>query len=151
MASTELVTLEQVEDVLLHGGNMPVVESDQIQDDIVQQILASKSLEEAFGEFSATSAKDIEGVLVDVRGLAWVKSTFEEGPGVYALCDCKLVESGLEVRVSMGGKTTMARFIYAMRNNAMPIRGVFQYEETSNGSGRRFLTFKLAPKTVKSS
>jgi len=149
MTSTDLVTLEQVEDVLLHGGDVPLVEASEIQDDIVRQILAAGTVEEAFGEFSATSAEDIEGILLDVVGVAWAKSGFKEGPGIYALCKCKLVEAGTEVVVSMGGKTTMARFVWAMRQDAMPIRGAFVYEDTKNGSGRRFLTFKLAPKSVK--
>lgn len=149
MASTELITLEQVEDVLLHGGDIAVVDADDMQAAMVQQILQAKSVEEAFGEFNSTPVQDIEGVLLDVEGIAWAKSTYEDGPGVYALCKCRLVESGNTCVVSMGGRTTMARFAYAMRQEAMPIRGAFVYEESRQGNGRRYLTFKLAPKSSK--
>lgn len=149
MASTELITIEQVEDVLLHGGKLAVADPEAVQEDMVQRILASETLEEAFAAFESTPVKDIEGVLVDVVGIAWMRSSFPEGPQVYALCKCVLVESKAQVTVSMGGRTTMARFCWAMRQEAMPIRGVFEYEDSAQDNGRRYLTFKLAPRSAK--
>jgi len=54
MTGTDVITVEQVEDVLLHGNDLDVVSPDAIQDDMVRRILAAESLEQAFGTFEST-------------------------------------------------------------------------------------------------
>lgn len=144
MASTEIVTIEQVEDVLLHGGELAVVESEDAQLDMVQRILAAESIEQAFEGFSSTPASALEGELVEVRGVAWMRSAFDEGPKVYALLDAAVVSSGEQVTISMGGRSLMASFLWAQRQKAMPLRGVFRRERSNSNTERSFWTFKLA-------
>ncbi|SRR6266568_6195249 len=144
MSATELVTIEQVEDVLLHGGEMAVVSADAVQDDMVKRVLAAGALEEAFADFKATPAAELEGVGVTVNGIAWMRSAFEEGPKVYALLDCVVTDTGESVTVSMGGRTLMASFVWAQRNEAMPFTGTFRKERSNTNTERSFWTFKLA-------
>lgn len=142
-ASTELVTMAQVEDVLLHGGDLAVVTEDEVQADMIRRILAAGNLGEAFADFRATAARDIEGRLVEVRGVAWMRSAFEEGPKVYCLLQVVDVETGELATVSMGGRTLMAAFLWAQRQEAMPFRGVFERERSRTNTERQFWTFKL--------
>lgn len=144
MSTTELVTTEQVEDVLLHGGDLAVVSADSIQDDMVQRVIGAKSLEEAFADFKAVPVAELEGIALEVRGIAWMRSAFEEGPKVYALLDCAHADTGEAVTVSMGGRTLMASFVWAQRNEAMPFKGTFRKERSNTNTERSFWTFKLA-------
>lgn len=144
MATTELVPLDQVEDVLINGGTLDIVNPDAVQDDIVKRILGASDLSEAFAEYKATPADQVDGMLLDVTGIAWMRSSFDEGPAVYALFQCKLVESGDEVTVSMGGRSLMASFLWAQRNKAMPIRGTFRKQQSQANTARSFWTFILA-------
>lgn len=142
---TDVITIEQVEDILLHGGDMPAISSEELQDDMVRRIIGAADLREAFAGFVATPADDIEGMMVDVIGVAWVRSAFDEGPAVYALLKVVGAEDRLERTVSMGGRSLMASFVWAQRNEAMPIRGTFRKEQSRSNANRAFWTFVLPP------
>lgn len=144
MTSTDLVTIEQVEDVLLHGGEMDIVSPDAVQEDMVRQILDAKSVDEAFSGFNATPAAELEGVKLTVNGIAWMRSAFTEGPQVYALLNCVVDETGEAVTVSMGGRSLMASFVWAQRQEAMPLTGTFVREQSNSNPERKFWLFKLA-------
>lgn len=142
--NAEDLTLEQVEDVLLHGGDLAVVSADAVQDDMVRRILEAETAEQAFSNFKSTPATDLEGQLVEVRGIAWMRSSFNEGPKVYALLDTVVVETGEVLVVSMGGRSLMASFVWAQRNRAMPIRGEFVKQRSNSNTERSYWVFKLA-------
>lgn len=149
--STDLVTLEQVEDALLHGGNFEPVSAEQVQQDMIRQILSSETLEEAFQTFEATPLDAILGAPVEIGGIAWLQSAFKEGPSVYALLAVKLLadhvgtgKKGDELKVSMGGGTTMASFVWAQRNTKMPFKGTFDRQRSNANPERSFIVFKLA-------
>lgn len=143
-ASTELITLDQVQDVLMNGTVLDVVTADAAQEDMVRRILEASELAEAFAEYKSTPASDIEGMLVDVTGIAWMKSKHKDGPGVYALMQVVGVESGEQMTVSMGGRSLMASFLWAQRNHEMPIRGTFRRQQSQSDPEKSFWTFLLA-------
>jgi hypothetical protein len=152
---TDLVTVEQVEDVLLHGGDVGIVSEDEIQTDMVRRILASGTLEEAFAQFRSVGARDLRGVPLSIDGVAWMRSSFDKGPKVYALLKCTLLADapgagveGEQVTVSMGGRTTMAAFVWAQRNARMPFVGAFHMEQSAQNPERSFYVFKLEPTAV---
>ena len=144
----QTLTVEQVEDVLLHGGELDVVSPDDVQDDMVRQILASGSLDDAFGGFKATPASDLEGVRVIIDGVAWMRSAFDAGPKIYALLRGRIADSGMPVTISMGGRSLMASFVWAQRNEAMPLTGTFVRERSNTNTERAFWTFRLAEREV---
>lgn len=147
---TELITLAEVEHTLLHGGDIDTVSDEEIQTDMVRRILAAETLEEAFTSFTAVPLDDVVQSPIEVQGVAWLKSAFDEGPKVYALLKCALLDGssragkkGEVVTVSMGGRTTMAAFVWAQRNAKMPFRGSFHREQSRSNAARSFIVFKL--------
>lgn len=149
--SKELVELKQVEHVLLHGGEFATVTEDEIQTDMVQRILAAETLEEAFATFESTPLDAVLGAPVQIDGVAWLQSSFREGSPVYALLKLTLLKDhvgtgkkGDELTVSMGGRTTMAAFVWAQRHAAMPFNGTFTRERSKANPERSFIVFKLA-------
>lgn len=145
-SSTEVdcITDEQAAEVLLHGSDLDIVSTEAIQDDMVSRILSAESVEAAFAQFESVPARDIEGVLVEVSGVAWMRSAFKEGPQVYALLRCRLVEAKRDVVVSMGGRTTMASFLWAQQHEKMPLRGSFVSSRSNSDPEKTYWTFKLA-------
>jgi hypothetical protein len=148
---SELITLEQVEEVLLHGGVFQPVSEEEVQRDMVARILASNTIEEAFDTFQSTPLDAIIGSPVSVDGVAWMKSAFEQGPAVYALLQVTLRadhvgtgKKGDKLTVSMGGATTMAAFVWAQRHAKMPFVGAFTRERSRTNPERSFIVFKLA-------
>lgn len=142
-ASVELATLEQVEQALLSGVDMDIVAPEQLQDDMVKRILEAADMETAFQSFTATPAKDIEGIKITIHGIAWLQSSFDDGPPVYALLNVTVDETGEALTVSMGGRSLMASFLWAQRNKAMPFSGTFRKEQSRTNSSRAFWTFLL--------
>lgn len=147
---TELITLEAVEHALLHGGDVAVVSEEEVQRDMIRRILSAETLEEAFSTFETTPLDMILGSPVSIEGIAWMKSAFDQGPRVYALLQVKLLadhvgtgKKGDALTVSMGGGTTMASFVWAQRNAAMPFKGTFSRERSRSNPERSFIVFKL--------
>jgi hypothetical protein len=147
---TDLITLEQVEHTLLHGGDIDVVSDEEIQTDMVRRILAAETMEEAFAQFTTVPLDAVVQAPVEVQGIAWMKSAFDEGPKVYALLKLRLLKAhtgagkqGEVITVSMGGKTTMAAFVWAQRHAAMPFKGSFHREQSRSNAARSFIVFKL--------
>lgn len=144
--STDLVlTTTEVAETLLHGGEVAVAATDDIQDDMVRRILESGSLEEAFASFESVPAKDVEGKLLEVHGIRWMRSKYKEGPKVYALLQCRLGNTKDDIVVSMGGRTTMASFLYAQQHEAMPFKGTFRQLQSNTDPEKSYWTFNLAP------
>jgi hypothetical protein len=148
---TELITLEQVEDVLLHGGAFAPVSEDDVQRDMVRRILESETIGEAFDTFQSTPLDAIIEAPVAIGEVAWMKSAFEQGPAVYALLKVTLLKDhvgtgkkGDVLTVSMGGATAMAAFVWAQRHAAMPFSGAFSRERSRTNPERSFIVFKLA-------
>ncbi len=148
---SELISLAQVEHTLLHGGDIDVVSDEQIQEDMVRRILSASTLEEAFASFETVPLDAIVQAPVEVQGVAWLRSAFDEGPKVYALLKLALLKNtpgagkaGDVVTVSMGGRTAMAAFVWAQRNAKMPFRGSFHREQSRSNAARSFIVFKLA-------
>ena len=148
---TDLISLAEVEHTLIHGGDIAAVSEEDIQTDMVQRILAAQTIEEAFAQFTTVPLDDVVGYTVDVEGVAWLKSSFDEGPKVYALLKLRIAKAGHQrfkkddvVTVSMGGRTAMAAFVWAQRNAKMPFRGSFHREQSHSNAARSFIVFKLA-------
>lgn len=142
--STDLISLDEVQDTLINGTDLDVVSPDAVQDDMVRRILGAETVEDAFGNFKSINAKDLEGIKVGVYGVAWMRSAFKEGPKVYALLDATIVDTEEKVTVSMGGRSLMASFLWAQRNRAMPIVGTFRAERSNSDPEKSFWTFLLA-------
>lgn len=144
MSTQELIPLQDVENALLHGEDVAVVEPAQVSADIIRRVLASETLEDAFQSFDSTPAKDIDGILVTVHSVDWMRSAYEEGAPVYALM--RVTEEGdAKVQVvSIGGRTVLAGLLWAQRNDQLPLHGVFRLRQSRSNPENSYWTFSLA-------
>lgn len=142
--ASELIKYEDIKAALLTGREIDIVEPEQVSGDIVKRILESDNVEEAFGGFEATPASEIEGLVCTVHDLTWMRSTYEEGPPVYALMRVTVGDHDKPMVVSMGGRSVLAGLLWSQKNKALPVTGVFRRKGSANGSGNSYWTFQLS-------
>lgn len=142
--STDLIKLDDVERALLHGEAVEITDPGDVSDDIVRRILAAESLEEAAQDFTSTPADEIDGMLVEVVGIAWMRSEYGEGSPVYALMQVIPEGDTRRMVVSIGGRSVLAMLLWAQRNEAMPFAGTFRKRQSKSVEGHAYWTFSLA-------
>lgn len=145
----DLIKLDDVERAILHGEAVDVADPGAVSDDIVARILASETLEDAFQDYTATPCSEIDGMLVTIHGVAWLRSSFDEGPKVYALVQVMPEGSGRMLTVSVGGRSVLAGILWAQRHEAMPFSGTFRRRQSKSDPSRSYWTLQLAAKPVK--
>lgn len=148
-SSTDIVHTGEIRAALIEMAEARSITSEQVQRDIVERILAAETIEDAAQSFTAIGAEDVEGVRLTVHGLAWLKSTYKEGPPVYALIDCTPENTKLRVKVSMGGRSAMAFLLWCQEHRAMPFDVVFTRSEPGGENGYRYWQVNLPPKSSK--
>ena len=143
MTSTELIKPQDIRAALLHGKVLEVVPVDDVQADIVQRILGAKTIEDAARDFSAIPMEQVEGVALDITGLAWMQSSYEEGSPVYALVRARANNAPDEEVFSIGGRSVMAFLLWCQENKAMPFKATFIKKGSKANPERKFWTVKL--------
>lgn len=149
MASTEMVQYNDIENALINMAESQALTSEEVQQDIVRRILASKTLEEAAQSFEATSAEDVEGVVLTVHGVAWLRSSYKEGPPVFCLIDCTPDGAKARIKVSLGGRSAMAVLLWAQHHKAMPFNCVLSRSEPGGENGYRYWRVYIRPDSAK--
>lgn len=144
MAQTDLITLDQVERALIDGEAIETVPAEEVTADIVRRILGAETLAEAAQDFTATPAENIEGIIVEVRSVAFMQSAFTEGAPVYALMRCVPDGSSKELVVSIGGRSVMAMLLWALKHGEFPFAGTFRKRQSKTPDGNAYWTFSLA-------
>lgn len=140
---TEVIKYEDVAAALIDMTEVQAATSDEVQRDIVQRILASESLEQAFQSFEAVHAEDVEGIPLTIHGIAWLKSNFKDGPPIYALMDAQPENTDRRVKVSIGGRSVMAALLWSSQHKAMPFTIVLVRSDPNPNGGNRYWTAKL--------
>jgi hypothetical protein len=147
MAKTELVKtheLDKMLGILFADTPLEVVSSEQIQLEMVRRIMQAETMEEAFAEFKSTPMEHVEDVPLHVTGIAWAKSTYEEGAPIFALIRCHVHGDNREMVVSCGGTTVITRLRWAELHEAMPFDVRFVREQSQQNPEYKFWTAKLA-------
>lgn len=141
---TDLIPADQVAEILLHGGDVDIIDTADIQQAIVARILQQDELRDVFAQATTTPARDLDGVKIRVQGVEFARSAFSEGPAVYALLDVTRDGSDDREVVSMGGLSLMASFLRAKQLGAFPVDGTLRERRSSSNPENTFWTFELA-------
>lgn len=123
MGEMELSSPAAVEKALVEGVELPLDESPEAASRaIVEQILASPDVAAVFSTFEASPISDLLGVPLDVRAVKWNRSSFENGPPVFAVVSATRLDTGEAVTATCGGRSVMAALFAFGRMNAYPIK-----------------------------
>lgn len=146
MAHTEVIKanqLDQMLEYLFDGIELELASPEAIQLDMVRQIMAAETLEEAFSEFKSTPMEDMEGTVLHVHGVAWARSAYEAGAPIFGLVRVTADGSDKPIVVSCGGATVITRLRWAQLHNAMPFKVVFAREQSQQNPEYKYWTAKL--------
>ena len=138
MASTDIAVIdhEAVTKALLDGIELPEVESgEDASRSIVARILASEDAETVLADSAATPAQEVLGRPLQVYGVRWLRSAYEEGPVVFALLDVADIESGERMTVSCGARNVMAQLLRLDQLGALPVAVVIRKADKATANG----------------
>lgn len=88
---------------------------------IMARILSSPDIESVFRQGRAVGAEEVEGVALDIHGLRWTRSTYTDGPSVFAVIDATRADTGERVVVTCGSVNVMTQLWRAWTERAFPI------------------------------
>lgn len=111
---------QEILQAIVGGDDLPESNALQSQAGIVARILAADDSAGVLDMGEPTKAEDLEQVELTVSGVRWMRSTFEEGPGVYAVIDALRGDSGDSVKVTCGGVNVMTQLLRLQTMHAFP-------------------------------
>jgi hypothetical protein len=113
---------QEILQAIVGGEDLPESSAQQSQAGIVARILASEDATGVLDMGEPTKAEDLEQVELDVSGVRWMRSTFDEGPGVYAVIDAVRVDNGEATKVTCGSVNVMTQLLRLQTMAAFPQR-----------------------------
>lgn len=99
-------------------------ERDDVEGALLRQldeILQAETLEDAFGNMQATSARDLVGRPIVIERIALKSSSLESATGVYMLIHATDGESGDRLVVTTGAAKIMVQIAWAVEHDALPL------------------------------
>lgn len=111
---------QEILQAIVGGGEMPEQEAQEAQAGIVGRILGAADPEAVLDMGDPIKAAELEAVPLKVSGVRWMRSTFEEGPGVYAVIDAVRIDNDEALKVTCGGVNVMTQLLRLQTMGALP-------------------------------
>lgn len=126
---------EDLTPVLLGDREIEYQDPDAINRAITEHILGATTIDEILAPVGTTSAEDVAGMKLSIRGVRFNRSSFEDGPGVYCLIDATATDSGEAYTIACGARNVMAKLYRAHQLGVEipPVMIVKSKTATSNG------------------
>lgn len=113
---------QEIIQAIVGGESLPESTAEQSQAGIVARILAADSPEAALDMGEPVKAEELEQVVLEVSGVRWMRSTFEEGPGVYAVIDAVREDTTEAIKATCGSVNVMTQLLKLQTMQAFPQR-----------------------------
>lgn len=111
---------QEILQAIVGGEDLPEASAQQSQSGIVARILSAGGAEAVLDMGEPTKAEELEQVPLNVTGVRWMRSTFDEGPGVYAVVDATRTDNDEQVKVTCGGVNVMTQLLKLQTMGAFP-------------------------------
>ena len=122
--STDIVALDTPDAMVsaLQGTYVPEVEDPEvIARSIMDRILAAPSADDVLGGGEAVHSQDVLGRPFTLQGLRLLRSAFDAGPGVFAVLDAAMLDSGEKLAITCSGRNVMAQAVRLAQLDALPV------------------------------
>lgn len=113
---------QEILQAIVGGEDFPEADAQQSQVAIVARILQAEGADGVLDMGDPLKAEEMEGVAINVYGVRWFRSSFEEGPGVYAVMDAQRVDDEERVKVTCGGVNVMTQLLKLQASGLLPQR-----------------------------
>lgn len=121
MASRELdVVAENVEEIISREAVAEVEDPEEIAREIMARILRAETPEEVLSQAGTTSARDVLDKALNLLDVRFLRSSFDEGPGVYAILQMGDPDTGEVFPVTCGSRNVLAQAFRLNGLNALP-------------------------------
>lgn len=134
---------QEIIQAIVGGESLPESTAEQSQAGIVARILAADSPEAALDMGEPVKAEELEQVVLNVTGVRWMRSTFEEGPGVYAVIDAEREDTNEAIKATCGSVNVMTQLLKLQTMAAFPQRVKIVKSQKPTKSG--YYPFWLQP------
>ena len=126
---------QEILQAIVGGEDLPEQSAQQSQAGIVARILAGESAGDVLDMGEPIKAEELESVPLQVNGVRWMRSTFEEGPGVYAVIDAIRGDTNDAIKVTCGSVNVMTQLLKLQTMGAFPqsVKVVKSSRPTSSG------------------
>lgn len=111
---------QEILQAIVGGEDLPESTAEQSQAGIVARILAADDATGVLDMGEPVKAEDLEQVGLTVTGVRWMRSTFDEGPGVYAVIDATRDDNQEQVKVTCGSVNVMTQLLRLQTMSAFP-------------------------------
>lgn len=111
---------QEILQAIVGGEDLPEASAQQSQSGIVARILGAGGADAVLDMGEPTKAEELEQVPLNVTGVRWMRSTFDEGPGVYAVVDATRTDNDEQVKVTCGGVNVMTQLLKLQTLGAFP-------------------------------
>lgn len=123
----EVVRLELLPDAMRDYIESRVVadasDTEAVRREIMGRVFLAQTPDELLSDDGVVHARDVIGEPIEVLGVRWQRSDFEEGAGVYAVFDAVNTTTGEKVAVTCGAEKVMAKLAAADMHGWLPLRG----------------------------
>jgi hypothetical protein len=111
---------QEILQAIVGGESLPETNAQQSQAGIVARILGAEGADNVLDMGEPTKAEELEQVPLLVKGVSWQRSTFEEGPGVYAVIDATREDQNEPLKVTCGSVNVMTQLLKLQTMGAFP-------------------------------
>jgi hypothetical protein len=111
---------QEILQAIVGGESLPETNAQQSQAGIVARILGAEGADKVLDMGEPTKAEELEQVPLLVNGVSWQRSTFEEGPGVYAVIDAVREDQNEPLKVTCGSVNVMTQLLKLQTMGAFP-------------------------------
>lgn len=120
--------LARVQTALLDMKQQVELSADDIMADIVRKTLEAPTWQDALTPERVIGAQDVLTRPMEIRGVKWNNSRFDDGPAVYAVIDVAFLDDGDVTKVTVGSVRVMAQLLKMAQEKAFPAGpvGIFQ-------------------------
>lgn len=117
------IRTEQVVAAIVDGAQLPEVESSEDgARNLALAILTAEDADAVLAVFDSASWRDLLDQPVEIHGVKWRRSSFDEGAPVFAIVDATTGEDGARVTLTTSGRSVMAALLRLDQLGAWPQR-----------------------------
>lgn len=108
---------------------------DDVQRAIIGRILRSDTVADILAPQAIEHARDLVDQPLTIKSVRVQESDFDEGPGIYAVCEAEVLDDGRTTTFSCGGSNVLAQLYRLAQLNALPVDLVIKRatKPTKNG------------------
>lgn len=129
----------------IRGEVLPeVADPETVAKEIMERILSAETPEDVLGGNAPLHAKDVLTRPFLLNAVRFMRSRFENGPGVFAVLEAEMGDSGEAVSITCSSRNVMAQAVALWKLDALPRAVVIRQSDEPTAAGYNVLWLESA-------